>query len=256
MIDVMEFLVQQHHAGRIDVVSRRGLVPHPHEQTRSYPRFLDGNHLPRSLRALLRRIRAEIRRAASDGFDWRSVLDALRPLTRDIWQALPLDERRRFLRHLRPYWEIHRHRLAPQAAANLARLRDAGQLTVRAGRIRGVALGETSYRLQLAPRGSDKVETIEARWIINCSGPQCDYEAIPDALVRSLLGCGVARPDALALGLDISEDHALIGADGAVSENIFALGPPTKGAFWEITAVPDIRTQCDRFADELIISLN
>jgi uncharacterized NAD(P)/FAD-binding protein YdhS len=38
---------------------------------------------------------------------------------------------------------------------------------------------------------------------------------------------------------------------GAISRRIFAVGPVTKAAFWEMTAVPDIRRQCERLAQHL-----
>jgi uncharacterized NAD(P)/FAD-binding protein YdhS len=54
--------------------------------------------------------------AKQQGIDWRGVIGGLRPVTAQIWQPLPEVEKRRFLRHLRPYWEVHHHRLAPQIA--------------------------------------------------------------------------------------------------------------------------------------------
>jgi uncharacterized NAD(P)/FAD-binding protein YdhS len=53
------------------------------------------------------------------GLDWRSVVDAMRPHTQTLWHQLPLAERRRFLRHARPYRDLHRHRIAPDAARQL-----------------------------------------------------------------------------------------------------------------------------------------
>ena len=35
----------------------------------------------------------------------------------------------------------------------------------------------------------------------------------------------------------------VVGADGTVSDWLMALGPLTRGTFWEIVAVPDIRRQ-------------
>lgn len=43
--------------------------------------------------------------------------------------------------------------------------------------------------------------------------------------------------------LDVTANCALLDRDGAVSRRLFAVGPVTKGAFWEMTAVPDIRRQ-------------
>jgi uncharacterized NAD(P)/FAD-binding protein YdhS len=38
-------------------------------------------------------------------------------------------------RHIRPYWEVHRHRLAPEIDAHVASLLRSGQMQIHAGRI-------------------------------------------------------------------------------------------------------------------------
>ena len=70
-------------------------------------------------------------------------------------------------------------------------------------------------------------------------------------MIRHLLKTGAARPDPLRLGLDVGANLTLVRRDGTAARRLFALGPPTRGVFWEITAVPDIRTQCRTFASWL-----
>ena len=62
------------------------------------------------------------------------MLDALRPNLRRLWRRLPYAQRRRFLRHLRPYWDIHRHRMAPEVASLLDKLQLEGRLTFQRGK--------------------------------------------------------------------------------------------------------------------------
>jgi uncharacterized NAD(P)/FAD-binding protein YdhS len=62
---------------------------------------------------------------------------------------------------------------------------------------------------------------------------------------------GLVRPDPLRLGLDVSGTCALRDRGGAIAPNLFAVGPVTKGAFWEMTAVPDIRRQTEKLAEYL-----
>ena len=78
-----------------------------------------------------------------------------------------------------------------------------------------------------------------------------DYDRIADPLVRSLLADGVVRPDALRLGLDVTQGCALLHRDGSFSRRLFAVGPLTRAAFWEIVAIPDIRNQCAELAARL-----
>src|SRR5207247_9771940 len=63
-----------------------------------------------SLAEMLRAVRAAIAEAESAGLPWQAVIDSLRPVTPALWRSLSAAERRRFLVHLRPYWDVHRHR--------------------------------------------------------------------------------------------------------------------------------------------------
>ncbi|EWY36490.1 beta-lactamase [Skermanella stibiiresistens SB22] len=252
--DLIISLNHNGHRGPITALSRRGLHPTVHQEARSYPSYIDdaaNSEVPLRITALTRRIRDEVRRGTADGYDWRSILDALRPHLRRIWSRLPRDERRRFLRHVRPWWDVHRHRMAPQVAGILERERDSGRLTVLAGRLRSLTPETDGLAAVVTPRGGSAEIPLPAGWVINCSGPACDYARISHPLVRSLLDGGLARPDPLGLGLDVTPDAVVIGADGVPTDGLFALGPVTRGTFWEITAVPELRAACAETARSL-----
>jgi uncharacterized NAD(P)/FAD-binding protein YdhS len=252
MVDVVQELRSRNHRGAITAVSRRGLLPVSHRATAPYPSFLDANRLPSTARKAVRVVRREIARAAQRGLDWRSVIDALRPQTQSLWRTLPHEERRRFLRHVRPYWEVHRHRLAPAVAEEVSALLRSGQLTVVTGRVTGIDAGDDAFVLDLRLKGTDDLFTLSGAWLINCSGPQLAYDQIRDPLIRSLLERGVARPDPLRLGFDVTDDYRLIGETGAVAPSLFTIGPPIRGKLWETTAVPDIRKQCEALARHIV----
>ena len=95
------------------------------------------------------------------------------------------------------------------------------------------------------------IENLEVCRAINCSGPEIKHKAFSDPLIRDLLARGFARPDPLGLGLEVSEQGALLDKDGVASRRLFAVGPVTRGTFWEVTTVPDIRLQCVRLANHL-----
>ena len=246
MADVVDSLRRHGHTGPIEAISRHGLEPQRHRAVAAYPPFLKADALPTSLLALLMRVRREVKAAAAQGIDWRSVIDSLRPLTTPIWLNLPPAERRRFLRHLRPYWDVHRHRLAPANAEALAQLRKDGRLHMRAGRIVQCRFDDDDIVTTL--RRGGETTAIATRWIVNCSGPLRDFTRIEDRLVRGLFEQGHIRSDALRLGLDITPDNRLLNRDGRPWDNLYALGPPTLGAYWEIIAVPDLRNACAAFA--------
>ncbi|RJF80677.1 hypothetical protein D3874_26630 [Oleomonas cavernae] len=151
-VDVVTLLGQRGHRGQITAVSRRGLLSRVHEQTRSWKLIREPGSVPPTITAYARWVRGEVKQAAAEGIDWRSVIDALRPHTRGLWRSLPMVERRRFLRHLRPWWDVHRHRMAPQVAAGIEQLTAAGTFRIVAGRITGWAAAPTGVAITLAPR--------------------------------------------------------------------------------------------------------
>jgi uncharacterized NAD(P)/FAD-binding protein YdhS len=124
-------------------------------------------------------------------------------------------------------------------------------LTVRAGRITAYRLGEAGIDVEYRTprRGTRLLKGV--RRIINCAGPACDFDHIRNPLMQALLGRGQARPDALRLGLDVTLHGALRARSGAISQRLHALGPLTKGLFWEMTSVFDIRRQSELLAAHL-----
>jgi uncharacterized NAD(P)/FAD-binding protein YdhS len=251
MIDIVQSLLANGHQGAVQAVSRRGLLPQVHAPTRALEIAVD--QLPRTTSAarLTRWLREAVRSAEAEGHGWRAVIDGLRPHTQDLWRRLPIEERRRFLRHLRPWWDVHRHRMAPAVAAQVHAAIARGQLTIGRGRVVEITPAETSVTVSLRRRGAAAVETVEVARAINCSGPASNYGACRDPLIGDLLARRFARPDPLGLGLEVSEQGALLNGDGRPSRRLFALGPVTRGTFWEIVAVPDIRLHCARLANHL-----
>ncbi|MBE7209485.1 MAG: FAD/NAD(P)-binding protein [Gluconacetobacter diazotrophicus] len=265
MVDTVVSLLDQEHRGPITALSRRGLLPHRHPSGPPGPPASETPSFPTRLLPLARFLRRRAERRLRAGLSWHPVLDELRPITTELWQVMDGRDRRRFLRHLRPWWDIHRHRLSPAVADRIDAVRACGQLRILAGRIRSIrrepangsgsgALAEVAFRPRhdpVAPDGSEREQVVRAARIINCAGPGADYSRITDPLVRSLLRRGLVRPDPLSLGLDVSANCALLGRDGCISRLLFAIGPLTRGAFWEMTAVPDIRQQAEFLAGRL-----
>jgi uncharacterized NAD(P)/FAD-binding protein YdhS len=250
-IDTVISLLDRQHRGPIHALSRRGLLPHRHAAAGTAAPASHARPYPTALTALLRHLRQEVVRAAEAGAGWRPVIDELRPFTCDVWQTMSAEDRARFIRHLRPWWEIHRHRIAGFIADRIDGACEAGQLRVAAGRIERFEAAGQGVDVVYRKRSSDERATIRAMRVINCSGPSCDYARISHPLIRNLLQDGSVRPDPLRLGLDVSGTCALIDRNGAISRRLFAVGPVTKGAFWEMTAVPDIRRQCEFLAAHL-----
>jgi uncharacterized NAD(P)/FAD-binding protein YdhS len=239
MVDTALTLAAAGFGGRMLALSRRGLVPRAHEQTGAEPL---ASQPPARLGELIRRLRSEAGQAG-----WRPAVDGLRPHAIRLWRGFSEAERRRFLRHARPWWDVHRHRIAPAAAAAIDVLRREGRLEVAAGRIAGARALDGALALTIARRGGGMVEARVAA-AVNCTGPEGRIDRVEDPLTCWLLASGLARPDPLGIALDVDHESRLIDGGGRPSRPLFALGPPTRGTFWEIVAVPDIREQALRIA--------
>lgn len=251
MIDAWLTLERRGHRGPITAISRRGLLPAPHNTGK--PIRLDSADIPlgTSLPYFVDWLRGLIRATVKSGGNWRDVIDGLRPFNQRIWQSWPASARRRFLDHTKPWWDVHRHRVAPEIHSRLRAALDSGALAVLAARAPAITPTATGFDVRLQRRGQREAETLHVARVYDCTGVARNVATGSNPAIRSLTDRGLARPDPLRLGLDVTEDCAVIDAGGNASAKIFAAGPLTRGAFFEIEAVPDIRVQCARLAVRL-----
>lgn len=256
MLDIALELSKDPSVGAIHAISRRGLLPEPH-RTPGKPAHYDppasAGAWPATALGMLRGLRREVREAASRGVDWREVVTSIRPITQTLWKRLPMNERARFLSHIRPYWEVVRHRSAPAPFAALGRLIEAGRLTVHAGRLVELRdqANEVSVRFRPRAGGAGEIRTLRVARVINCTGPESDCRRIDDPMIQSLLRAGLIRPDPLGIGLGSDEHGALLDASGKASSRLWLAGPLLKATLWEATAVPELREHAQRLAERL-----
>jgi uncharacterized NAD(P)/FAD-binding protein YdhS len=220
---------------RFTALSRHGLLPRGHATAPPTPFQGDFSGGPAEILAQVRH--------ASLTHDWRAVFDRLRHAARDLWRGWTPDQKRRFLRHLRSLWDVHRHRMAPATAREIGSMLAAGELTVIAGKLTGAVLDGEVVEAAWRPRHRRRAIRDRFDLVINCTGPLGAIQKSAEPLIRDLLAKGHARPDPLGLGLEVDAASRPIGASGAPSQGLYAIGPLTRGAFWEMTAVPDLRGQ-------------
>jgi uncharacterized NAD(P)/FAD-binding protein YdhS len=256
MVDTVLSLAEAGHRGRILALSRRGQMPRAHGELTPAP--VDESEVPHgNVLALWRWLR---RRAGAVG--WRAAVDSLRPYSHSLWQALSPAEQRRFIRHARPWWDVHRHRIAPEVAERLRKLIGEGRLQVAAGRIGNVRPVDGGLLVEIRKRGGSRTSDPHPAqpaagspspakageglfaFVFNCTGPLGTLSRTRDPMLRDLLEDGLVTADALAMGLEVD-------ADSRAGERVWALGPLTKGRFWEIVAVPDIKGQANDVADAI-----
>ncbi len=250
-VDVLLALRRDGHRTPITVVARHGRWPAAHGPvTAPYPNFYPELAAHTTVAGVLAIFKRHLRTAAARGIDWRPVLDSLRPDLGRIWAAWPLEEQQRFLRHLAGLWAVTRHRNPPQNAEALAALTQAGLVNLQVGTVREIAPAGDHLRVRIGPRGRPGSGHL-AHHVICCAGPLLDYSRIAAPLVVSLREAGDLTPDPLALGLLTGPAGELRRADGSVTPGLFTLGPSRRPAYFESTAVPELRLQAVALAAEL-----
>jgi uncharacterized NAD(P)/FAD-binding protein YdhS len=242
-VDVVLALRANEFRGTIHILSRHGLLPQKHQAAAlPWPPFLSKSS-PRTVRGLMRLVRQHVQAAQTHGNDWRYVIDSLRPFTQAIWQSLPVREQQRFLRHLRAYWDSHRHRVAPDIGAILHSQLLNGRVQAHAGRITAYHETANAVAVTYRERKTGELKQLGIDRVFNCTGPEADCRKLASPLLRDLTRQHLIRPDQVFLGLDTAGDGALIGSDGKASDFLYTLGPTRKGSLWETIAVPEIRVQ-------------
>ncbi len=239
----------------IRVLSRHGLLPQP-QAAESRPHIgadLDALFDARgSVRRLLHEARRIAQRIIDAGGDWRELLATLRPRLPGLWHGLDAAQRARFLRHLRSYWDVHRHRVPAGPLAAVRTLERLGVLEVHAGRLESLQLLDDVVEVQWRPRGAARARAWLVNRVVNCTGPDARLARNPDPLVQALLADGWIRPDAHEIGIDVAEDGRVIGREGTPVSGLYYIGPWLRARDWEATAVPELRLQAAQLAGRLI----
>lgn len=249
-MDTIATLRQQSFHGRIHVVSRHGCLPLLEdpavEGMDPSSLFLDTS----TPYALLRTMRSATRDDANRGGDWRRIVDSIRKISPEIWGSWSSRERRRFLRHLQAYWSIHRYRVPAETMNAFTQFNSTGRLLRYRGAVKDVRILPEHFIVAMERAGERSRARVS--YIVNCTGPESDYLRIARPLVRDLLCRGLIRPDALRLGIDATSSFNVIGAHGEPWPNLFTLGPPLRGLWYETTGVPEVRAQAHRLAQMLV----
>lgn len=247
-LDVLVALKESGHRGTVHVLSRRGRFPEVHSNGAPYDVIpaLD----TRGTRALLRSFRRHVDDAERRGFDWRAVVDAIRPEAEAIWRRLQPAEQRRFERHLRTHWERHRHRAPQQVDAVRKEYLRSGRLYSYAGRLLRMERGNATIALR-----SGEIAELRPDWIVNCSGLGRVSAMTRDPLLGAMLADGSISSDRSGLGLRATWDLAAIDAMGNRVPGLWIVGPPLRGARFETTAVPELRGMAEVAAAEILRAL-
>ena len=251
MVDKVIELKCKGHRGPIYAISRHGFLPQVHNLDIKTLGININFKEPFKLVDMFKEVREKIGLANSLGGDWREIIDAVRLQIQRIWMNLTLIEKKRFCRHLRPYWDVHRHRIPKEVAGIINSMLETSELKIIKGRVNNYLEEEDHVKVTIKERTTSKFICLNVARVINCTGSEVDFCRIEDPLITTLLEQGVISPDKLSLGLEALLNGALLDKQGNASKVFYSLGPPLKGMLWETIAVPEIREQASTLANEL-----
>lgn len=210
--------------GEIVLVSRHGLSPKLHAGHNHAKIELDTS----SLRALTRSVVANLKSTN----DWRAGIDSLRPVTSKLWANLSEKDKEIFIRRLKTYWDIHRHRIPSESAHNFPTIK---------GNVVGTVEKEGKVFIQFSNRPE-----ISAHYVIDATGVSWK-EGNP--LLLKLCEQGLAQLSFKGGGVKTTPDGRVIDKVGQPQKDVFAIGPIRRGDLLETTAVREIRTQAFNLAN-------
>jgi len=255
-VDIVASLDGRGHRGRITMVSRRGLRPRGHP-SQAFPAEGDFVSNPaNSATQLVANVRRAVRHAIAEGRSWHSVLDGVRAQGDQIWNALDLEARRRIVRHLRPFWDAHRFRAAPQIEAVLERKLANGSLELLRARFGGADRVEGGFAVELLDRRRGAAIPRRFERIIIATGPAHGDILRAQPYLRELAEAGLVALDQTGLGLRTSRQGRAIGLTGKPEPTLFVAGPLARGTFGELMGLPQVATYARFIADELLAELS
>lgn len=252
MSDVVTSLRRQGHRGTIQAISRRGQLPRPN-LSGDYKDYSLGpkETRPVTVRGWLRYIRENVNVAAEQQKPWQLVLDDVRRQGQVIWQQLSLVEQQRFYRHLRPWWDVHRYRLAPQVAAVIETLLMSGQLQINAARLLSVSRVSQQLELTLNLRQGG-VKKLVVDKVILTTGPDHRRLIASQPLLTSLASQGLITADPLGVGIAVNPQSQTLSPAGITQPHLFVVGPAARGRFGELMGLPQVAEHAEFIAKQLI----
>jgi uncharacterized NAD(P)/FAD-binding protein YdhS len=252
MIDAFLTLRSIGWKGTIFALSRNGLLPVPHFKGSEYPGFPPDEPWTLGLRSLAALTKEHCTRLREKGMNPALTVDKLRPFTQRIWRSFSLEEKQEFCRRFRAQWNVLRHRIPQNVAEEIEVAKGTGAFRVLKGRLGAVSDEGSRLHVKIDGEDGQPAEEISVGLLINCTGPRESLSDAPETLIRNLFRKGLIRADEVDLGIEVTPDFSVVGADAQPSRFLFAVGPLLKGALWETSAVPELRAQTYQVAQKLL----
>lgn len=244
-IDVVLGLHIRNFKGKVTMVSRRGKLLLPHFF--SDKKFLWNLPYRLSPLDLLKAVRQTIK--SNPDTHWSLIVDALRVYVPEIWSYWDLSQKKLFLKRLRPFWEISRHRIPEKSLTLLTDLQHADKLSVIKGEV--LEINRTNLGFDTLYRNGNAREKKLFHKIINCTGPESNYRKIKFPVIDNLINEYNIVPDALNLGILCGGDGKMMNESGQPIDGLWCIGPMRKAVLWETTALREIRLQACKLVKDI-----
>ncbi len=272
-LDVVSTLIRQQRARQIHVVSRHGLRPRPQAPAilsfdgtrcrqaavvdlhRPIPDYL--KEVPRTARHWCVALRAEIGRAADAGRPWQEPFDAVRDVVWRLWPQLPLDQKLRFLRRLRVFYDVHRFRAPPTNLAIVLSAEAQGRVTFSAASVASVRYLDSEERVEVELLETASAERTWSEFdaVINCTGLDWTNACLHNPVLQSLVDQGRLRRHPTGMGFDVSVLCEALDCEGSANPLLRVVGPPTSGVFGDPLGVSFIAGQAQRIVPDILSTL-
>jgi len=248
MADVVIGLMEKNYKGKIYSLSTNGFDLVPHRDPRPYTGFAEECVPPYRLETLVKLFRKHLDAGAKSA----ELVESIRPLIQSIWQAWTYDEKKWFVSHLRHLWEVNRHRLPMQVHEQIQQLIIDNKLEIIAGRILDIQENVDDITVAFRRKRDQKEYKLNVARIINCTGPAMDINTYTNPLFVNLLDRKLIQPHKLKMGIEATPTGQVLNREGEVSSFLYTIGSNLKGVLWESTAVPELRVQAKRLAEEIV----
>jgi uncharacterized NAD(P)/FAD-binding protein YdhS len=242
-VDVVLGLKTRNFKGTISMLSRRGKLPLPHDLSQPPVEIADPGYL--TPRDALRWLTKEIRTRSNT--PWTAVMDGIRPHTQNIWKRWSWDEKKYFMRRLRPIWEVVRHRIPAQSAALLSEMVSAGQLHIGKAKIHSAKMHADG--IEVFWNDDNGTHSGVFQKVINCTGPESNYRKVKLPVLADLVAQGLLVNDPIGLGILCTEDGNILDKDNRPVNGLWCMGPMRKAVLWETTAIRELRAQAKELAE-------
>jgi uncharacterized NAD(P)/FAD-binding protein YdhS len=228
--------IRRNSTNTVTGISRNGLIPEAHLAHRADPLEVP---------SIARENPEEMRRFIEEADDWRAAQDGIRHQLPDIWHRWSEQMKASFLNHDLRWWNVHRHRLAPEIAEEVRLAIDSGRIRVVKSGVSGVKEIDDGITVELSTG-----ESLKGDALVNCLGYRVAGE---ESLIETLIASGLAQEGPLGLGVKTDYPRFnLLDGNGRPQENVFVIGPVLFGERFETTAIPELREQADLIAGQLL----